>query len=84
MLHDPSDGQPPACLRGPEVGPWNDHGSRPVDYKCQHCDQPGVRFFDRQWCCEDCGQAVLYRLSEELVRPAPKPIRRKQARKEGT
>ena len=85
MLHDPPGDQPSTCVGGPEVGHGNhyasapaasangNHGSRHLDQKCQHCDQPGVRFYDREWCCAACGQDVLHRLTEELVRPVPKP-----------
>jgi hypothetical protein len=48
------------------------HRSRPLEQKCDFCDEPGVKPYDQNWCCEACGQALLDRLSEELVRPAPR------------
>ncbi len=53
------------------VAEHNGHQPRRVDEKCERCDRPGIRFFDRHWCCEPCGQAVLDRLTEESERPAP-------------
>jgi len=53
----------------------NGHGVSPLEarwrreQRCDHCDQPGVNFYDQDWCCESCGQDVLDRLSEEALRP---------------
>jgi hypothetical protein len=54
----------------------SNHQPRPVDEKCDLCDQLGVKIYDRNWCCEDCGQKILDGLVEESERPAPKRYRK--------
>lgn len=54
------------------VAEHNDRRSRRVDQKCEKCDRPGVRFYDRHWCCDSCGQAILDKISEEMDQPVPK------------
>lgn len=55
-------------------GNGSNHPPPPGEQKCDFCNQPGVRPYDQNWACEDCGQKILDRLAEELERPAPRRI----------
>ena len=56
------------------------HRPRLSDAKCDFCDEPGVKPYDQNWCCEACGQALLDRLAEEIVRPVPQPAPKNNGR----
>lgn len=68
-------GQPPECADTTAGGSLETNGAvrrRAVDQRCEKCDRPGVRFYDRVWCCPECGQVIMDALTDEQARPAPK------------
>ena len=57
-----------------------------IDQKCEmkDCDHRGVKFYDRTWCCDSCGEALVARICQELDDPMPRnhyKVSRPQRRK---